>query len=260
MDDEKSSSNDTKRVQYTTKLTSAHFELLERCRITFGTTRTFFPFRCILEHCVRMEIDVPGLTPKDFRTPRITSTKTTTRAVSDLNSYASWLNEHVRQVATAKRGLRLNHATRLRIITRLARWPARENTPWLTAPVTIDASTFRRSSPQAIHVPLIYDEAVKKAAAELGSFSELARVAIDAFAAEHEFAQPGVLTPTFQRYPLPPLVTMQRSIEEPALAILYAMHVIDKRPADDETPVSLELEALLDTLVRMPPTDGQQDE
>lgn len=260
-DDEKSSSSsDSKRVQYTTKLSQAHFELLERFRMTFGSPRTFFPFRCILEHCMRMEIEVPTITAKDLRTPRISSTKTMARAVGDLNSYATWLAEHVRQSMASKRPLRLNHPTRLRLITRIARWPIRDTTPWQAAPVTIDASSYRRTGPQSIFVPLIYDEAVKQAAVAAGSFSELARAAMDAFATEHEFSQPGTLVPTFQRYPAPPLVTIQRSLEEPVLAVLYAMHVLDKRPPNEEPAPSAELDGLLDAVVRLTPSDSQQDE
>ncbi len=259
-DDEKSSSSDSKRVQYTTKLSQAHFELLERFRITFGSPRTFFPFRCILEHCLRLDIPVPTITAKDLRTPRISSTKTTARAVGDLNSYATWLAEHMRQSMASKRALRLTHATRLRLITRIARWPMRDSTPWQMAPVAIDEASYRRSGPQSIFVPLVFDEAVKQAAVAAGSFSELARAAMDAFAAEHEFAQPGTLVPTFQRYPAPPLVTIQRSLEEPVLAVLYAMHVLDKRPPGDEPGPSAELDGLLDAVVRLTPSEPAQDD
>lgn len=259
-DDEKSSSSDSKRVQYATKFSQAHYELVERFRITFASPKTFFPFRCILEHCVRTGIEVPGIDQKDLRTPRISSTKTSARAATDLYNYAAWLTDHIRQSLTAKRPLRFHHATRLRLITRLARWSARDAASWKTAPVSIDASAYKRSAPQTIFVPLVYDDAVKQAAAAAGSFADLARTAMDAFAEEHEFTAPGTLVPTFQRFPAPPLVTIQRSLEEPVLAILYAMHILDSRPKGDDLSSSAELDALLDVVVRMAPGDPPLDD
>lgn len=254
-DDEKSSSSDAKRSQYTTKYTQAHYELNERFHIVFASPRPFFPFRCMLEHCVRIGITVPGIDPKELRTPRIGSEKTTARAVTDLFNYASWFAVHVR---SSKR-LRLQHAVRLRLISRLARWPQRDLSPWQTpsASTAIDVSNYR--SPQNILVPVVYDEAIKEAAVAAGSFAELVRTAMDTFAAEHDFAAPGTMVPTFQRFPAPPLVTIQRSLEEPALAVLYAMHVLDQRPATDKAvlPPSPELHGLLEAVVRLNDTQDE---
>lgn len=247
----------------TVKLSASHMELLDRLRLIYGVGRTNLLYRCLVEYLVNEGHEIPGILGKELRTPRLNAEKTIERSLSDLEGYCRWLSDAITTSVGARRIVRVNKHTQLILAHRLASWPTLPPAKPVASPPPAPPPTAIGDGlspiPQALFLPPAQADAVRAAADQVGSFSTLLRSSLDAFATTYGLAVPGATMPTFARYPPPPLALALRSFEEPCLAVLYAMGLIDKREDRAVARPSEDLLELFRALFLIPHTDAPDE-